>query len=416
MAKRINELDLNSSPNPLTSMVAIDGSTTEKTPMSQFTGTNVKIVNSMADFPDAVSGVRTLAANTTYAIGANITTPDRFVGAAGVEVCGFGSGASKLTYTGSSNFFTITDIDFEFRNFTVDLSNTGTFISTSSTSGFNFILFADVMIFNAAKLGSSTNTSISMTNCNVQFFADGWSLAGSLLFFQNFLVGYLDNTASSTTIDFGTAVINNIAIRDSVISGSGTGFDGASASANIASGSIAVIDDTAFAIATPLSVIARDDFRWEFNNCRGVLNTQRLAEGDLTSTETVTIGSSGVYVQITGSSWNSSSAESFTISSGGSITYIGEVTRKFYVGITATIEKVGGGADEICMRVGKDTGSGFVTEARTTSCTQNATPTSVYSHGFFDLDEGDILGAFVANNTNATDIDVTVSSYVVFEI
>ena len=291
------------SPNRANYALAIEsltdsGEETKRFGLDFVVGKNLVIANSMDDFPDADSGARTLAVNTTYAVADNLTTSDRFIALAGSEICGFGAGASSLTYTGSGVFFTIVDIDFEFRQFQINLSNTGTLLSASSATGNNFILLADMMVFNAAKLGTLTSTSLSMTNCNLQFFADGWSLVGTFLFFQNFLVGYLDNTSGSIAIDLGIAVVGNFIIRDSAVRGTGTGISWATDSANITAGLVGDIATTEFPISTPLSGIARDDFRWRFANCRGILDSNRIGEAALAAADTVVISTQGVHAQV----------------------------------------------------------------------------------------------------------------------
>jgi len=168
-----------------------------------------------------------------------------------------------------------------------------------------------------------------------------------------------------------------------------------------------------FSVPTPLSGVARDDIRWSFRSCKGILNSLRIAEIDLTVTETVTITSSGVFVQINGTNWSEEIAESFTTTTGGEITYIGEIDRRIKVQIVASIEKVGGGSDQLEMRVGIDTGSGFTTPSRTRSITQNTTPTTVISQGSFTISEGDTIAAFVSNNDGTSNIDVVVSSFII---
>ena len=422
MAKSITLLNPITSPVRANYDLAIESTTdpleeTKRFNLGSVSGKNVRIVNSMSDFDDAASGVRPTVANTTYVICNNdLTTSDRFTIASGVEFRGFGEGASSLTYTGSGNLFTVTDFDFEIRQFKIDLSNTGTLLSASSTSGFNFTVIADMMVFNALKLGTTTRNSLSITNTNIQSFADGWSFVGAFVFFNNFEVGYLDNTASSTTLDLGTATINNFIMRDTAMRGSGTGISGATASANIDANAIADMDTTEMTIATPLSGVARTDFRWSFRNCRGILDTHRIGEAALTSTETVTISSTGVYVQVAGSSWSDEVSESFTITSAGVMTYIGEIDRRFKITVAATISKVGGGADQICARIGIDTGSGFVTTAASMSCTENASPTTVFSQRTAVLSNGDDVAVFVANEDSTSNIDVTVSSFIITEV
>ena len=69
--------------------------------------TNVVTVNSITDFPAAVAGVITLAADTTYVVGGQLSLgTDRIVMANNSHIMGTNPKYSKLTYTGSSALIT----------------------------------------------------------------------------------------------------------------------------------------------------------------------------------------------------------------------------------------------------------------------------------------------------------------------
>ena len=53
------------------------------------------------------------------------------------------------------------------------------------------------------------------------------------------------------------------------------------------------------------------------------------------------------------------------------------------------------------------------TSSKTTSCTDNTSPTSVTSHGLFVLNEGDEIEVYVANNDGTANIEVSIANITV---
>lgn len=417
MADQISGLPLNSSPNPLLSMVAIEaaGGVTQRAPMSQFIGTKVVIVNSQSDFPTATSGVRTLVTGTAYLVSDQFSMSDRIDVGVDTTIFGYGPRTSKITYTGSGTFLTVTDTSFIISRMGFDCAS-GTFMAADGSGAANkFVSLESTRLDSCIKCGTFDDISLNVQNFASVAHADGISFSGTIPFVLINGTSFVDSSAASKGIDLGTAVVTNFAMRDFLIAGTGIGLAGAAESANIVANAIGKVRDCDFSgITTKLSGIARDDFRWSFTGTRGILTSMRIAESDLGVIQLVTIATQSVFVRVNGTNWTDQVSESFTITTGGEITYIGEVDRTFIVTIIATVEKVGGGADIIEHRIGLDTGSGYTAVARTKSVTQNATPTTVISKGIFvSLSNGDKLASFVANNSGTTNINVTVSSFMV---
>jgi len=158
------------------------GEDTKRFGLDLLVGKNVRPVSSMEDFPAESGGVITTEAGVSYGLAGNLETANRFVISEGSEIFGYGPGASSLKYTGGGDMFTVTDINFEIREFKIDLNGTGTLVSGSSASGFNFFVSSNMMITGAAKLGTLTGMSLSTTNTNILDMADGWSTVGTIRF------------------------------------------------------------------------------------------------------------------------------------------------------------------------------------------------------------------------------------------
>lgn len=384
--------------------------------LDQVAGTKLKIIDSEADFPDPVSGVITFENNTEYRITNSFSMANRIDMGTGTAISGGSSRVTVITYTGSGNFLTVTDTSVIIRSMGF-ICTSGTFMDAKSSGLANqFVSFVESRVTGSQKFGTFEDIGLIFTNFASADHKDGISMVGTIPFIIALGLSMVDNDAGSTAIDLGSATFNRIDMTRCTLAGSGTGLSGLTNSGNVNSGQLAELAGVGFQlIATPLSGITNTDVRYVFRDCSGILNTTRSAEADLTTPETVTISSTNTFVQIGGVNWSTNTESSFSVATDGQITYTGEIERKFYVGVTATLEKVGGGADNICLRVGKDDGGGYVTTARTESCTQNASPTSVYSHGLFNLKEGDKVAPFVANEDSTANIEVTVSSFVIFE-
>ena len=424
MAKAITGLDLITAPLRANYRFAIESTTdpleeTQGFNLATMSGDNVRVINSAADWADVTSGgIITLAANTAYLIRGNVEVDDRFVVSAGAILAGESVGSGSVTYTGSGAMFTSTNVSFSMRRITISAASASkVFDMTSAVSG-KFLSIRSCVITATPKLGTLDGVGLLVDFSAFAGFANGFDFAGNLPIVSVNTGQFIDTDVGSIALDLGTSVCPSISIGGfTFFRGTGTGISGAALGANVTSGVIAIVENTDFSnITTPISGIARTDVRWSFRNCNGVDDSLRIAEIDLTTTETVIISSSATFVMIGGTSWSEEIAESFTTTTSGEITYVGETGRRVKVTIVASIEKVGGGADQLEMRIGVDTGSGYTTPARTRGVTENTTPTTVTSQGTFAITEGDVFAPFVSNNDSTANIDVVVSSFIIEQV
>jgi hypothetical protein len=296
---------------------------------------------------------------------------------------------------------------------------------TNPSAGTNSLVLSNFIVFSCDSIGTvsgafvcslRTATIVSCTTSGLTFLGPD---NGQLNMSNVLGLGW-----AGSLIDFGTATLDliNIAANNRFVSPVGTIIlSGMAGSGNLNTGGRALVSSNIFnGLGSPLSGITTEDLSWSFSNNvfadMVTHNTRDDADAFLTATETVTIGTAGVYVAIGGTNWSSSIAERFTVSTAGLITYIGLDQLELEIQATATVEKVGGGADKICTKIAIDTGSGFVVQDRTVGCTENSTATGVVSMGFFAVNTGDKMQLFVGNEDSNANIDVSESTMLVKEI
>lgn len=376
---------------------------------------NQVVVNTISDLPTAVAGVITLKDKTNYIIGDEVALgTNRIQLGEDNAILGFNSFAGGLTYTGTGAMFTSSTTDVTMDKLNLDCPNGTAF----DFNGVGIMSLTGVVVNNAAKYAEFNDIgSLDIINCSCINATQGITATGSTNWQVFAMNGFalISSNPSFVALDFGTSVHRQVEVENFfflVIGGGGTGISGAASSANIVSGVVGNISKGSFALATPLSGIAKSDIRWNFQSNTGVADSATIGETYLSSSQTVTINTAGVYESIDGGNWLSDIAELFTTSTAGIITYIGEQTDDFLVQGTATIEKVGGGADQLAMRIMKNS----TTSAKTQSVTENSTPTSVISQGVFQLATNDTVELVVANIDSTSNVTASFSNLIVRKI
>jgi len=124
------------------------------------------------------------------------------------------------------------------------------------------------------------------------------------------------------------------------------------------------------------------------------------------------ITTAGVFVPIGGTSWLSDILERFTSDNTGKLNSSGQFPFMVFCIITATMEKVGGGADLAELAVAIDS----VERTKTVSGTKNKDPSTLTSLGAFNIQEGSTIQAFVANVDTTANILVSSGALTVFKV
>lgn len=393
---------------------------------------NVVFVNSLDDLPDPVAGVIELdpGINTTYwfpsvevNIGSNVFS---ITGGSNISIYGMHPQESGITSTSTSALFTIVNSGLDIEKVILDIPS-GSYFDINNSSG-DFCVMTKVIFLRCQNGGEFNDiASVSFRKCvMLEFSVAGFTFSGAC---SQLLVNGSSSGSqlgffgySNALFDLGTATFDTIQVlgpnRMFMKDGS-TFISGASGGANLNASGRGEIKDALFIFESGGSntgvavtgITAQDD-KWEFAGnsfADSTRNTVTAGDGFMTAAETVTITSSGVYEFINGSNWTSDVQAHFTTSTSGIITYTGLDTMDVEIIATATIEKVGGGSDELCMKIAID---GTVSD-KTISCTDNTSPTSVTSIGLFTITNGQEIRLYVANIDGTSNITVSIANIII---
>lgn len=387
---------------------------------------NVVEVNSAADLPAAVGGVRELTGGLSivYELGSkDIDLGSDVLTVTGGECVIRGSNRfeSRLTTSSSADLITVTNgaLAIEFVAFTCP--NSDYVINFTSTPGFNTLVLQNP-IFSSCKSiarvdGAFTTSLRTCTSVITTVGGIDWvGTNNSQINCTNFLglgatlgVGW-----TGTLLNLGTATFDIINItgdnRFDAPAGTTT-LGGAASNGNLKTGGRALVAGGIFnGAGATLSGITTQDTQWKFVanvfEDGTTKNTRTDADAYMLTLEAVANPGANVFTPIGGVNWASDIGNNFTISTAGLVTYIGLDDADIAISGACTVEKNGGGADLICCEIAVDTGSGLVAIAKTIGCTENSTPTQITSHGLFTLETGDSFQLFVSIDDAVAGIDV----------
>lgn len=381
--------------------------------------TKIITVNQESDFPAPVAGVITLAGFTQYIISDDVTTANRFVMNEGTKISGNGAFASDFTYTGTGDMFTGTAVAFEFDDLSVKAPNANQIINVTG-SLLNTVLMNKCRFTDTPKLGTFNSVAPVCSFCSFLRFDDGFTFLGGPFFGFVFLnVLTIDQDAGAIHYDLGSAIFLNLEFKSAEMDGIGTCISSSVGGANFPAGLEATVLTSTFGISggmTPLSGFTNgfQANQWIFaNNSPLALVDDSKFSGDLflLTANTLTVVTQGVFVE-TGTpgagSWDSDIGNKFTLNAAGYLTYVGIRTIDVEVIATASIEKVGGGSDELEGRIAKNWTAGSSGESKSQSPTENSAPASITMTAGIQLATGDTIRIIYANNDSTADIIVNV--------
>ena len=367
------------------------------------------IVNEEDDFPAAVAGAITLQDNINYVVGEHINMgTTRFIGGENSLITGLDSSLSSLTYTGTGDFFTITNNDF--RTFKCGLSATDASSKLFNVSGSGVELFqlTDTTISICGSLGTISNvfafSASDIAYLDIQ--TDGWDFSGNI----NTIIGGANLITLNAGImwGLGTTNIENFSLRGqtSAILASGTFYvSGLVASGNINSGGLGSIANTRFSgLGTPLQNISVDDARWNFilNDVIPDTRPDALISLSNNTTESV-ISSTDVPVLVAGT-WFESRKSQFTTDANGRITYIGEKFFASPIDISFSALMASGSDAQVTAYLAVN---GTVVDETGIQVTSNNTKagagTVIWQHG---MNNGDFFEMFIENNSTTVNIEI----------
>lgn len=137
-------------------------------------------------------------------------------------------------------------------------------------------------------------------------------------------------------------------------------------------------------------------------------DSKKVGNTSLSVQRTVTI-TQGVYSPINGTNWVDGELEEFTATNAGVLTYIGDSPVNVIAHSSATVSKVGGGADVIATRIRVN----GVPQAVSQGQTQNASPTQVTGFLNVTLNKNDQIDLSVTNVTGSPNVIVDLGSLII---
>lgn len=381
-------------------------------------------VESVNDFSVQDATTITLESNKVYIPVASIVTAKRFIVQQNVSI--FGLSLSRditWTYTGTGDMFSGVDVEtFNLMRLQFNAANANQVFNFSDTTpGLSQVVInLCIGVAPSGRVAKKYGTFddlllVQIDNCSAPNLDDGVTLSGTigLLSVSRFFLG--SSVGTFTGLDLGSSTIDqafeisNFSIN-SAASGS-EGISGLASSGNIGANIIATVRDCEFNVDTPLVNVDPSDIRYEFTGNSDVPDSLNAVDVYLTGgTELIEIASASTFVEIgvpgsAGVSWASDVSSRFSVGADGVVTYNGVKPIDVVVSATATVSKVGGGADQIEVRIAQNWVAPSTGLSKSRGITQNSTPTSVPMQALVTLQPGDDLRPIFANNSTTTDIN-----------
>lgn len=375
------------------------------TTLTTSTPTDSILVNALSDLPSPSAGVITLAANKQYLLGTDINLgTNRIVFSDGSTLSGIESLVTTLTYTGTSDMFTMTDTTNRVSTMTISCAN-GRIFNWTSTS-LKILRVNDITIASCDTFGLFTGVDAILRFTNVSpglMTTNGLSFVGS---FDNFLWEVSASTVTAGALfNLGTATFASFItdlILVSVASGA-TFLTGASSSANIESGGLGLISRIRFSGAgTQLSGVTTEDSLWEFRGNDDLKDTRPdgLLSMQGNSTDTV-IAVTGTPVLAAGT-WVVERTSQFTGTTGGRLTYTGGKDATLPITIRVSLEPVSGTNKTLGVTVFKN--GSEIANSLATALIDAGSPSSLTCFWQDTFSTGDYIEIYLSNETDTIDV------------
>jgi hypothetical protein len=379
---------------------------------------DIQFINSIDDFPAAITSVITLLANVTYFICSEIDlVGSRLVGAANTTIIGGSSENCRLKSTGlnASTALISSAWSLPIRNITIEH---GTAINLDATANANQALdWFGVNFTDCAIVGTIKNYSNFVMNDSAFLNSQGLTFDGSFgtIAFGNTL---FDNRTSGTVIILpATATITRRfrIIYSSFVCLSGETGINVNASATIPDERY-ILDTVNFSGGgTYLTGVTDTSNEALFVACLGITNTnvngQLYMQGNATVT---TVASANVFYKVLGTTTASADNQKY-LHSNNRLTNDAIIPRKFLIQCNLSFTS---GNNNVCQFGFYDsvlaavrTPSKTKTTANGSGRAENVTFNCVVTHK-----QGDYLEIHAANTTGTNNITVTDMNFVVTEI
>lgn len=365
------------------------------------------VVNSLSDFPAPVAGVITLAADTDYLLGDNVNLgTNRIVWASNATISGVSSIVNTLTYTGTDDMFTITNVRAQLKDITISCTSGRVFNFSDNTDSIfrvmNCTVFCD-------RFGTFTSSGSGGTTARFTNVSPGIVTTSGLSFSGNWNTWLWErstiNISAGAMFNLGTAVFNYF-LTDTILVNLGataTFLSGLASSGNIsATGSGQVRVTMSTGSGTILSGITPGDARWDFFHNSNIQDSRAdgivAMQGNATATTIIT---PGTYVKTAGT-WTVISSSQFTGDTTGRLTYNGVKNVRVPILVSLSVEPVSGTNKTIGIRIAKN-GTTIVNSTRTAR-TDSGTPVNISVPWLDTLSTNDFIEVFITNLSDTVNI------------
>jgi hypothetical protein len=372
---------------------------------------NMIFVNSKSDFPAAVSGVITLAANVTYFITTTVDlTGDRLVGSQNTTIIGGSSENCFLISTGLSSSTALLSSAWSIPMRNISITH-GTALNLDATGNANQAIdWFGVNFTNCASVGliKSYNNFI-MTDCALLSSAN-MTFDGTIStvgFDQCLFTGI----AGQTTLNFPSTLTISRRIR--VIYSSFVAFGGATAifvdpAVTFTAGaeSYILITVNFSGGATYTGGLTYTSNTALFQNCKGITNTASIGLMSFSNNATENpIVTQGVFEKIEGTTVASSINQKFSHTN-NRLTYTGGITKEFVVTASVSANSVSTQAANITIRIAKNGTTIADSESQATT-SQAGRNENFFCQTIATLVPNDFIEMFIANNTTVNNLLAT---------
>ncbi len=366
-------------------------------------------VNSLNDLPKPVAGVITLEEGKSYNQMSDVDFGLLQININNSRYSGSGTNLAMATYTGVDHLFNASG-NSTVDNLRIDTPN-GSPLEWFETTTISTMRWFDCTVVSCEKAGDFTSGGGNLRINNLSWGnikTEGFTFNGVFGAFKytsggiHLNGGTLFNTSNATftsTLELLTLTLLTFPVGTVFLEGVGD--------SNFGPSGTGLVERCSFTGGgTPLVGVDVTDLRWEFLNSHPLENTSISVDMFLSDHTEVTINNSGLFYPVGGVLWVEDIANRFTSAVDGVVTYTGLRPDNILVIVTLTLEKTGGGSDEIAGGVslnGVTTGNAFT---KTITSTDSNTPTSITCTRLVKVVTGDTISAYVANLEGNSNIDV----------
>ena len=370
---------------------------------------DIQFINSIDDFPAAITSVITLLENVTYFICSEIDlVGSRLVGAANTTIIGGSSENCRIKSTGLSAATALISSAWSLpmRNITIEH---GTALNLDATANANQVIDWFGVNFEDSTTAIGTIKNYDNTIFNTIGFLNSGGLTfdgtiGTIAFTDTIF----ENATALTSIILPTTLTVSRRFRidnSSFVSLSGETALNVSTSATIPNEGYILNNVNFSGGGTYLTGVQSTDNKARFEGCRNIDNSGNIGQyfmvGNATAT---TISVSGTFYKVAGTTSTGTYVEKFDVTTtSNKAVYSGSLVGFYKVTVVASM--LTGNNKVLAVRIAKN---GTTTTSSQTKSTSNGSSRSesIMSQDVVQLSNTDYIEVFVANTTDTTNITV----------